>query len=599
MKANERTYVIVALFLFVALIFIGRLFFVQIVEDSWKLRSIKITERTVTQYPSRGLIFDRYNNVLVGNTAVYDLMVVPKKVEPFDTTYFCKILDLTKEDLIKKLKKARKYSRFKPSLLVAQIPAYNYADIAENMDKFPGFYSVPNTMRIYPDSAAPHVVGFVSEVNSKTVKNDHYYKSGDYIGVSGVEKKYEKVLRGKKGVSYMLVDVHNNVKGKYMEGRLDTASVSGDNLVSSIDLELQKWGEQLMKNKRGSIVAIEPSTGEILALVNNPSYNPNLLIGRQRSKNYSRLLVDTLKPLFNRALQAQYPPGSTFKLLNGLIGLQEGVITPYTYHSCYGGYSFGRRKLGCHSHRSPVNLLFSITTSCNAYYCNVFKDIIDKYPNAEAGYKAWRKHVVQFGLGDRLHVDLTGEAKGLVPKTTYYDRYYNKGSWKPHTIISLAIGQGELGVTPLQMANYTATIANRGHYITPHVIKQIGDSIIDPNAFGRHQTDIDRANFDLVVDAMENVILNGTGRGVKYDDTAICGKTGTAQNPHGKDHSIFIAFAPKDNPKIAIAVYVENVGYGSTWAAPITSLMIEKYLTRSTDRPRIEKKMLEANLLNN
>ncbi|MFT4660079.1 MAG: penicillin-binding protein 2 [Patiriisocius sp.] len=597
MKSNDRTYVIVALFLFVTVIFIARLFYVQIVQDSWKVRAIKITERAVTNYPSRGLIYDRNNKVLVGNTAVYDLMVVPKNVESFDTTLFCKITELEKEEFKKKFKKARKYSRYKPSILIAQIPAYNYADIAENLDQFKGFYGVPNTMRIYPDSAAPHAVGFVSEVNAKKVKDDAYYHSGDYIGDNGIELQYEEVLRGKKGVSFMLVDVHNNVKGKYSGGSFDTASVSGQNLVSTIDLDLQIWGELLMSKKRGSIVAIEPKTGEILAMVNNPSYNPNVLIGRQRSKNYSALNRDTLKPLFNRALQAQYPPGSTFKLLNALIGLEEGVVTPNTYHSCYGGYFFGRRKLGCHPHSSPLNLKYSITTSCNAYYCNVFKNIIDKYPTAEEGYQVWRNYVSRFGLGSKLNLDLTDEKPGILKPTTYYDEIYGKGSWKPHTVISLSIGQGELGVTPMQMANYTATIANRGYYYTPHIIKQIGDSVIDLKSIDKFETGISEENFEIVIDAMENVIDHGTGRGVKYDETKICGKTGTAQNPHGKDHSIFIAFAPKNDPQIAVAVYVENVGYGSTWAAPITSLIIEKYLTRSTNRPLIEKKMLEADLL--
>jgi len=597
MKSNQRTLVIAGLFVIVGLIFIIRLFFVQILQDNWKVRAIKITERAVTNYPSRGLILDRNKKVLVGNQAVYNLMVVPKKVQPFDTTHFCKITNLPYDELKQKLAKARKYSKFKPSILIGQIPASEYADIVENLDQFKGFYGVPNTMRIYPDNAAPHAVGYVSEVNDRDIENDPYYRSGEFIGVNGIEKSYEKVLRGKKGVSFMLVDVHNNVKGKFADGRYDTASVTGQNLVSTIDLELQKWGEQLMQNKRGSIVAIEPATGEILSMVNNPSYNPNFIIGRQRSKNFSILNKDTLNPLFNRAIQAKYPPGSTFKLLNALIGLQEGVASPNTYHSCRGGYFFGRRKLGCHAHSSPLNLNYSITTSCNAYYCNVFKDIIDKYPTSEEGYNKWRSYVAKFGLGSLLPLDLGSQVRGLVPKSSYYDRYYGKGSWKPHTVISLAIGQGELGVTPIQMANYTATIANRGHYIAPHIIKQIGDSIIDPSEFGRYETGIDRSNFEIVIDGMENVINNGTGRGVRFDETAICGKTGTAQNPHGKDHSIFIAFAPKDNPKIAVAVYVENVGYGSTWAAPITSLMIEKYLTGTTDRPRIEKKMLEANLL--
>lgn len=600
MNNNDRTYVITFLIGFVAIIFIGRLFFVQVVQEKWKMRAVQITERAITQYPSRGIIYDRNNNVLVANTAVYDLMVVPNKVKQFDTTEFCRLVDIPeKAELEGLLKKAKRYSPFKPSVLIAQIPAREFSDISENLDRFEGFYGVPKTMRKYPDGIGSHLVGYVNEVGPKEIEKDNYYKSGDYIGINGIERAYEKPLRGKKGVTYMLVDVHNNEKGRYAEGRYDTASVSGMSLVSTIDIELQKYGELLMQNKRGSVVAIEPATGEILSMVNNPSYDPNLLVGRYMSRNYHKLQTDTLKPLFNRALQAKYPPGSTFKLLNALIGLEENAITPNTYFSCYGGYRFGRRKLGCHAHSSPVNLNYSITTSCNAYYCHTFKDVIDAASNAEVGYQKWRDRVVQFGLGDRLGIDLGGEVRGLVPQTSYYDRYYGQGSWKPHTIISLAIGQGELGVTPIQMANYTAALANRGFYYTPHAVKQIGDSIIPLEAFGYHKIDIKKENFELVIDAMENVIERGTGRGVKYDETAICGKTGTAQNPHGKDHSIFIAFAPKENPKIAVAVYVENVGFGSTWAAPITSLMIEKYLTGEISRPHVEERMTSANLLAN
>lgn len=599
MNLKDRRILIIALFILIIGIFVGRLFQLQVAQDKWKYKAAQITERAVTKYPSRGVIYDRDGRLLVGNIAVYDLMVVPREVKDLDTLAFSKLVGVDPNTIIEGLNKARSYSYHKASALIKQIPADEYVNIAEDLSSYKGFYTQVRSMRAYPDSIAAHALGYISEVSPRIIEKESYYRSGDYIGANGVESIYEEVLRGQKGTEIMLVDVHNNVRGKFENGKYDTASVAGRTITSSLDIELQKYGERLMNNKRGSIVAIEPSTGEILAMVNNPNFDPNLLVGRVRSQNYSGLLNDTLKPLFNRAMQAKYPPGSTFKLVNALIGLQEGTVTPDTYHSCRGGYYFGSRRLGCHGHMSPLKLDYSIITSCNAYYCNVFKDVIDKYPTSEEGYKKWRDYVLRFGLGSRLRTDMTGEVDGFVPPHTYYDRYYGEGRWKPHTIISLAIGQGEMGVTPLQMANMCATIANRGWYITPHIIKEIdGAPLTDSTYTDIHRTGIDKQNFEIVVDAMEGVIERGTGRGVKYDETAICGKTGTAQNPHGKDHSIFIAFAPKDDPQIAIAVYVENVGYGSTWAAPITSLMIEKYLKGgSTDRHHVEKRILDANLM--
>ncbi len=433
----------------------------------------------------------------------------------------------------------------------------------------------------------------------KILEDNSYYERGDYIGASGVESIYEESLRGQRGKRYILVDVHNNEQGAYAGGKFDTLARSGKNLTSSIDRQLQAYGEKLMANKQGSVVAIEPSTGEILCSVTNPGYDPNLLVGRIRGKNYGALSRDTLNPLFNRALMAKYPPGSTFKLIQALIGLQEDVIDENTRFSCNGGYYYAGRRLGCHAHSSPVDLEFSIQTSCNAYYCNVFKRVMDKYPTSEESYQVWKDYLERFGLGSRLMVDMTSEISGFVPKSTYYDKFYGRHRWNGHTIISLAIGQGELGITPIQMANFAATIANRGWFYTPHVIKEIdGEPITDTIYTTRHETGIDLAHYEKVVEGMYRVIEAGTGRGVRFsEDIEVCGKTGTAQNPHGKDHSIFIAFAPKDNPQIAIAVYVENVGYGSTWAAPITSLMIESYLTDTVTRPWIEDRMLDANLL--
>jgi penicillin-binding protein 2 len=599
MNLGNRKFVILLIFLVVGIIFIIRLFYIQVVDDRWQVLATKSSERVITEYPSRGLIYDRKGRIMVSNTPVYDLMVLPRDVEPFDTAAFCRLAKIDRETFDEQFEKARSYSRYKPSVLIKQIPASEYTELAENLHRFQGFYGQPRTLRNYPSPVAAHAMGYVSEVTPKIIEENSYYEPGDYIGANGVESIYEEVLRGNRGKRVVLVDVHNNERSSYMGGLYDSIARAGKNITSSIDLELQEYGELLMKNKRGSIVAIEPATGEILCIVTNPNYDPNLLVGRVRGKNYGELSADTLKPLFNRALMARYPPGSTFKLIQGLIGLQEGVIDPNTRFSCNGGYFYAGRRLGCHAHSSPVDLKFSIQTSCNAYYCNVFKRILDKYPTSEEGYQVWREHLTKFGLGNRLHVDMTSEIDGFVPKTTYYDKFYGQHRWNGHTIISLAIGQGELGVTPIQMANFSAILANRGWYYTPHVIKEIdGVPLTDSTYTEKHLTGIDAEHFEQVVEGMFRVVESGTGRGVRFSpDIEVCGKTGTAQNPHGKDHSIFIAFAPKDDPKIAVAVYVENVGFGSTWAAPINSLIMEKYLTDTISRPWVEQRMLEGNLL--
>jgi penicillin-binding protein 2 len=600
MNLGGRKFVILFIFLFIGIIFIVRLFYIQVVDDSWKILATKSSERVIIEYPSRGLIYDRKGEIIVSNTPVYDLMILPRDVDPFDTVAFCRLAKIDRETFNEKLEKARNYSRYKPSVLIKQIPASEYTDLAENLHRFKGFYGQPRTLRNYPSAVAAHAMGYVSEVTPKIIEKDPYYERGDYIGANGVESIYEEALRGNRGKRVVLVDVHNNERSSYSGGAYDSFAKAGENITSSIDLELQVYAELLMKNKRGSVVAIEPATGEILCIVTNPNYDPNLLVGRIRGKNYGELSADTLKPLFNRSLMARYPPGSTFKLIQALIGLQEEVIDPNTRFSCNGGYYYAGRRLGCHAHSSPVDLKFSIQTSCNAYYCNVFKRLMDKYPTTEEGYQKWREHLSNFGLGSKLQVDMTSEIDGFVPKTTYYDKFYGQYRWNGHTIISLAIGQGELGVTPIQMANFSAILANRGWFYTPHVIKEIdGQPITDSTYTEKHFTGIDVEHFDQVVDGMFRVVESGTGRGVRFSkDIEVCGKTGTAQNPHGKDHSIFIAFAPKDNPKIAVAVYVENVGYGSTWAAPINSLIMEKYLTDTITRPRVEQRMLDGNLLN-
>lgn len=601
MNLSDRKFVIVIVFITIGIVFCLRLFYLQVIDDEWKIMAANASERVVTEYPARGLIYDRKGNILVANTAVYDLMVTPRDMRDIDTIAFCELLKIDTATFREKILVAKKYSRYKPSLFEKQIPATQYINIAENLFRFPGFFGVPRTLRYYPQPIAAHAMGYVSEVTPKIIEKNSYYERGDYIGANGVESIYEEPLRGQRGKRYVLVDVHNNEQGSYANGQFDTLAQAGKNLTSGLDMKLQAYGEKLMKNKRGSIVAIEPKTGEILCLVTNPNYDPNLLVGRVRGGNYRRLSQDTLKPLFNRALMARYPPGSTFKLLQALVGLDEGVIDENTLFECHAGFYYAGRRLGCHNHASPVNLLFSIQTSCNAYYCNVFKRAIDNAPTSEDGYKKWREHMARFGLGSKLQVDMTSEASGFIPKTTYYDKFYGRHHWNAYTIISLAIGQGEIGLTPLQIANFTATIANRGWYYPPHIIKEIdGKPLTDSIYTVKHETGISKENFDMVVEGMYRVIESGTGRGVRFSkDVEVCGKTGTAQNPHGKDHSIFISFAPKDDPKIAIVVFVENVGYGATWAGPINSLMLEEYLTDTIKRPQLEKRMLDADLLHN
>ena len=478
------------------------------------------------------------------------------------------------------MKAAVNYSRRAPSVFLKQVSNETYARLQEKMFLYPGFYVQPRTLRKYLQPVAAHVLGYVSEVDDGIIKKNPYYKPGDYIGKSGIEEAYEKDLRGRRGVKIFLVDVFSRIKGSYADGRMDTLAVQGSDITSSIDLDLQAYGELLMKNKRGSIVAIEPKTGEVLTLVSSPNYDPGLLVGRIRSDNFAALSADTLKPLFNRALMASYPPGSTFKPINGLIALQEQVITPSTLFGCHNGYMF----VGCHSHSSPLNLEDAIMISCNSYFCQAYRKVLEnpKYPSVSAAYDKWKGYLDEFGFGNKLGADFVNELPGFIPAVSYYDKYYGKNRWKALTVISMAIGQGEVGTTPLQMANMTAAIANRGYYYTPHIVKSLGnESMIDRRFTTKHLIGIDSMNFEEIILGMDAAVNGGGGKtaGIAaLKDIIVCGKTGTAQNPHGKDHSVFIAFAPKDDPKIAIMVFVENAGFGATYAAPIASLMIEKYL---------------------
>ncbi len=588
---------------FVAIIF--RLFYIQVIDSRYKLSASNNVLRYITQYPARGLVFDRNGELLVSNKAAYDLMVIPRQVLPFDTMELCNILEISKETLITSIREARIYSTFKPSILVKQISSETYAVLQEKLYKYSGFYVQPRTLRSYPRKIAGHILGYVGEVDERTISKYPYYQIGDYIGTSGLERSYEDELKGKKGVNVYLVDVHNRIKGTYAEGNFDTLAKLGNDLICTIDAKLQEYGEKLMVNKIGGIVALEPQTGEVLAMISSPSYDPDLLVGRVRSANFRLLDSDTLKPLFNRAIMALYPPGSTFKIVNALIGLHEGVVRPETRYSCDGGYRIGRG-VGCHIHPSPLNIIGSIQASCNTYYCHVFRNIIDnrKYGGVEGGFSNWKSHVESFGFGHRLNIDQPNELSGTVPSIGFYDRYFRKGGWSSLTIISLSIGQGELGTTPLQMANLTASIANRGHYYPPHLIREVSGTDIKASRFEKPiYTTVDSSWFKYIVEGMDLAVNGPAGSGstariAAIPNITVCGKTGTAQNPHGNDHSVFIAFAPKDNPKIAIAVYVENAGFGATWAAPIASLMIEKYLTDSLSRPWMEQRLLEANLLN-
>ncbi len=608
MNLDIRKYFIGAFVILTGLVLLGRLFYLQIIDDSYKISADNNSQRQVTQYPARGLILDRNENQIVNNVAAYDLMVTPYYVKPFDTVELARIIGMEPAEVKQtflKLKSTRGYSYYKPSLFLKQMSAETYAILQEKLYKFPGFFAQARTLRSYVSPIAPHLLGYVTEVDSSDIKNDSYYRMGDYVGKSGIERYYEKELRGQKGVYIQLVDVKNRVVGSFRNGEHDTTAVVGSDLTISIDAELQAYAEKLMGKMRGAAVAIEPSTGEILAMVSMPNYDPSLLVGRVRSENYRKLERDPSRPLFDRSVMASYPPGSTFKVANGLVGLQEGTLTPSTMYGCAGGYYAGSLHVGCHNHASPLNLPQAIGNSCNAYFCYVFRNIIDsqKHGTTRADYVQWRDDIMSFGFGRKLGVDLPQELNGNVPSAEYYDRrYFPTGSWKSLTIISLAIGQAEMGNTILQMANFSALIANGGYFYTPHLIKKVDGRDIIPEQYAqKHYTKVDTSFFDVIKEGMAYAVTGpgGTAHGAAIPGIELCGKTGTAQNPHGKDNATFMAFAPRENPKIAVAVYVENAGFGGTWAAPVASLMIEKYLTGAITRPWIEERLLNFNIYDN
>ncbi len=597
----------------VGIIFISRLFYLQIFEDKYRqnpLNNSVVTTKTI--YPDRGYIYDRNGKLMAANQSSFDVMVIPRDVEEMDTLEFCDLIKISKQDFIKSYKRANNYSPRIPSIFLAQLSKEDYAYLQEKMYKYKGFYIQQRSLRQYPLKTASNVLGYNSEVTESVLRNDSYYSLGDLKGHWGVEKQYEYILRGKKGVNYVQKNRFNREIGAYKEGIYDTLSIPGKDITLTLDIELQQYTEKLMYNKRGGIVAIEPATGEILALVSTPTYDPNMLVGRKRSKNSVILFNDTIKrPMEDRALKGQYPPGSPFKLINALVALQEGVITTQTPFYCYHGYRYGGRFMKCHCGvvGSPISLNKGIYRSCNSYFANIYRKTIEKYDTPSQGMDVWSNHVKSFGLGNFLGYDLPSGKKGLVPDAALYKKMYPNGGWRAITTISNAIGQGEVLTTPIQLANMTAAIANRGYYYTPHILKSVKDSIIFNEKFSKRKyTTIDAEYFEPVVQGMFDVFNFGTARYSQVQGIEICGKTGTAENfkrINGKkvaftDHSIFVAFAPKENPKIAIAVFIENGYWGSRWAAPIATLMIEKYINGfigdSYARQNAENKMLTQGL---
>ncbi|HOI26978.1 MAG TPA: penicillin-binding transpeptidase domain-containing protein [Paludibacteraceae bacterium] len=601
---QNRRLVIGGFIVLVVIIFVIRLVDLQIMDDSYRDKADSNAFLKKIQFPARGLIKDRNGKLVVFNKPAYDIMVVDKELKKLDTVDFCNTIGITKEVFINRMKEIKHksgFSRYTPQPFIAQLSAGEYGVLQEKLFRFSGIYIQKRTLREYNYPNAALLLGSIGEVNRKTIEKDEYYIPGDFAGQNGIELTYEKVLRGEKGVEILLRDAHGRIQGSYNNGEYDVQSKAGQNLTLSIDIDLQAYGEKLMQNKIGSIAAIDPSTGEILALISSPTYDPSLLVGRQRTKNFAKLVNDPLKPLFDRPMMACYPPGSTFKTANALIFQQEDIINRSTTYGCSNGYHAGSFTVGCHSHVSPLNLVQSIQHSCNAYYCSGFRAMLDnkKYPKVADAFEVWKNHIVSLGFGYKLGADVPNEKRGYIPNSGVYNKIYGKDRWRSLTIISLAIGQGEVLATPLQLANLSATIANRGFYITPHLVKGIEGGTIDSSFIHKKVTTIQPQYFDPVIEGMDLVMKSGTGWGSRIDSIEVCGKTGTAQNPHGEDHSIFMAFAPKDDPKIAICVVVENSGFGATWAAPIATLMMEKYLKGYIPKRRLwlEERMFNANLL--
>ena len=595
-----------SIILIIGITFIGRLSYLQIFSFSTDQVLEDPAIKAIYDYPERGYIYDRNGILLVGNDPAYDVMVIPREVKPLDTLEFCGLIGLDKETFIQKLKKARVYSPRLPSVLVPQLSKEDYAKLQEKMRHFGGFYIQKRSLRYYDTKSAANVLGYISEVNERDLIQNPYYVQGELKGRTGVEQTYEDTLRGKKGVQYIQKDRFNRDIGPYKDGAIDTPPEQGKEISITIDKALQEYGELLMNGKRGGIVAIEPSSGEILSMISGPTYDPSLLVGRKRSKNYTELYHDSIaKPTWDRSLLAEPSPGSPFKTLNALIALQEGVMTPDTKIKCYNGFYVGKTKRGCHCGGGVRDMNVGIYRSCNAYFAGTFRKIYDKFETTDEGQDVWEKHMKSFGLGGYLGSDLHTGRPGRIPSKEYYDKWYGDNRWTSSYIISNAIGQGEVATTPIQLANMSAAIANRGHYFTPHILKKVdGKDITIPEFTGLKQTTIDRKHFEPVVRGMADVYKKGTARWVQIPGIEIAGKTGTVENftiidsvkTQLTDHSVFIAFAPVNKPKIAIAVYIENGYYGSRYAGHIASLMIEKYIKGEITRKDLEKRMLEKTL---
>lgn len=593
---ENRKFVIGGIAVAIILIYVVRLFTLQLMSDDYKKTADSNAFRKEIQYPSRGLIMDRNGKLLVYNEPSYNIMVTMQEQQGVDTLDFCRTVGITREFYeqrmaeIKDPKKNRGYSRYTPQLFMSQIPAEEFSLFREKLFRFKGFSVEKRSTRRYAHGIGAHVLGDVGEVNEKDIEEDGYYKSGDYIGKLGVERSYERQLRGEKGMRIMLRDAHGRTQGHYQDGKYDKAPVPGKNLTLGIDLELQRLAERLLQGKLGAIVAIEPSTGEILCMASSPTYDPGMMVGRDRGKNHRLLSQDPMKPLLNRAIMGTYPPGSTFKLSQALLGLQEESINTTVAFPCSHGFNYKGLHLGCHGHASPISLVPAIATSCNAYFCwNLYRMFSNrrKYGSIQNAMTRWKDHLVAMGFGYKLGIDLPGEARGMIPNADYYDKHYRK-LWNPLTVISISIGQGEVTATPLQIANLAATIANRGHYYIPHVVRSVQDGQIDPVYRTPKHTLVDKKWYEYAVAGMRRAVVGGTCRAANLPGIEVCGKTGTAQN-RGHDHSAFMGFAPMENPKIAVAVYVENGGYGNVYGVPIGALIMEQYLNGKLS-PESEKK---------
>lgn len=591
----------------IGFIYILRLFQIQVLDDKYVNIAERISLRKQTVYPQRGLIFDRNKKLIVYNDPVYDLMVsVPIRLKGIDTAAFCQLLQIEREEFDTRLVKAKRASYRGKSVFQKNITNLIYARVQERLFEFNGFFFEIRQDRNYKYNSAAHLLGYLGEVNRNELKaqSEVYYEKGDFNGKKGVERFYENELRGVKGEEYFYVDKFGVARGSYKEGKLDREAIDGNNLLLSIDIALQQYGEKLLDNKMGSVVAIEPQTGEILALISSPFYNPEKFNIQNRGKFYNMAINDPTKPIFNRAVSAPYPPGSTFKPVMALLGIEDGAISKNTHFGCQGYYRLGRRIIKCHGHTFSTSLQSSIASSCNTYYCNTFKNMmqLEKYKNTEAAYNSWQTYLRSFGIGNKLGIDISGEYRGWLKDAAFYDKMHGAGRWNYARIISLSFGQGELGLTPLQIANIAASIANKGYYYTPHVVRQLENMESIPEKYlVKNYTMISPDNFDPVIEGMQEVTISGTAAHIAIPGINIAGKTGTVQNPHGKNHSAYMAFAPVENPKIAIAVVVEEAGYGSAWAAPIAHLMIERYLMGDSIGPSareyLEKKMIDSDLI--